>query len=60
MSERLKTLSTMAAGWLLGLIWGLPLLYAIWAAVHPSAFSTSFHIAAPLTWEIATLIVPPV
>jgi sn-glycerol 3-phosphate transport system permease protein len=51
MSERLKALSTMAAAWLLGLIWGLPLLYAIWAAVHPSAFSTSFDIAAPLTWE---------
>ena len=51
MSERLKALSTMAAAWLLGLIWGLPLLYAIWAAVHTSAFSTSFDIVAPLTWD---------
>ena len=51
MSERLKALSTMGAAWVLGLIWGLPLLYAIWAAVHPSAFSTSFDIVAPLTWD---------
>ena len=50
MPERLRTIATTGAAWLLGLIWGLPLLYAIWAAVHPSAFATNFDPFAPLTW----------
>lgn len=51
MSGRLKAIANISAAWLLGLIWGLPLLYAIWAAVHPSAFSTNFDPMAPLTWQ---------
>jgi len=51
MSERLKQIATTSAAWLLGLIWGLPVLYAIWAAIHPSAFATNFDFAAPLTWH---------
>jgi hypothetical protein len=39
------------AAWLLGVIWGLPLIYAISAAIHPSAFSTTFDLFAPLTWN---------
>jgi sn-glycerol 3-phosphate transport system permease protein len=40
-----------AAVWLFALIWALPLLYAIWAAFHPSAFATRFDLLAPLTLE---------
>ena len=34
-------LDTLAA-WLLALLWILPLVYAIWTAFHPSAYSTRF------------------
>ena len=49
-----------AAAWLLGLLWVLPLVYAIWTAFHPAEFSTRFVLSAPLTldnfaraWEAA-------
>ncbi|WP_148252912.1 carbohydrate ABC transporter permease [Aidingimonas lacisalsi] len=42
---RLETL----AAWLLALIWIFPLLYAVWAAIHPSEFVASFELLAPLT-----------
>lgn len=35
--------------WLLGIIWFLPLAYALWTAVHPSAYAAHFTLAAPLT-----------
>ncbi len=50
-SARLIRSGLIAAGWLFGLIWALPLLYAIWAAIHPSAFATHFDLLAPLTGE---------
>lgn len=37
--------------WLLGLLWILPLLYAIWTAFHPAEFSTRFDLSAPLTLD---------
>lgn len=40
-----------AAAWLLGLLWILPLAYAVWTAFHPSAYSTRFEIGAPLTLQ---------
>ena len=40
-----------AAAWLLGLLWILPLLYAVWTAFHAPEFSTRFSLAAPLTLE---------
>lgn len=40
-----------AAAWTLAILWGLPLLYAIWTAFHPAEFSTSFQPLAPLTLE---------
>lgn len=43
-------LDTVGA-WLLGLIWILPLAYTLWAAFHPSAYSTNFDLTAPLTLE---------
>ena len=48
------------AAWLLGFLWVLPLIYAIWTAFHPAEFSTRFVPTAPLTldnftraWEAA-------
>ena len=40
-----------AAAWMLGVLWVLPLAYAFWTAFHPSAFSTTFTLGAPLTLE---------
>ena len=37
------------ASWLLALLWIAPLLYAFWAAAHPSAYATHFDLLAPLT-----------
>lgn len=37
--------------WLLGLVWALPLLYAVWSAIHPPLYSTVFALLAPLTWH---------
>jgi sn-glycerol 3-phosphate transport system permease protein len=40
-----------AAAWLFGLVWIAPLLYAVWAAIHPTGYATSFALFAPLTLE---------
>ncbi len=40
-----------AGAWLLALVWILPLAYALWAAIHPSAYSAHFVPGAPLTLE---------
>ena len=40
-----------AGAWLLALLWILPLAYALWAAIHTSAYSTHFALNAPLTLE---------
>lgn len=56
LSSRLSTLGA----WLLALLWITPLLYAMWAAFHPSEFATKLVLDAPLTfanfvtaWEAA-------
>lgn len=46
----LPLLETVAA-WLLGLLWILPLVYAVWTAFHPSANATRFDLTAPLTLQ---------
>ncbi len=51
MSDRSLKLISTGAAWLFALAWALPLLYAIWAAFHPSAYATNFNITAPLTLE---------
>lgn len=58
--DRLWIFVNTSAAWALGLVWILPLLYAIWTAFHPSEFSTRFDVLAPLTldnfaaaWEAA-------
>jgi sn-glycerol 3-phosphate transport system permease protein len=43
-------LSTIGA-WLLAIVWLLPLLYALWAAFHPSEYATRFAWDAPLTLD---------
>jgi sn-glycerol 3-phosphate transport system permease protein len=57
--QRNKALET-AAAWALGLLWLLPLVYAVWTAFHPAQFATRFELTAPLTlqnfvnaWEAA-------
>jgi sn-glycerol 3-phosphate transport system permease protein len=43
-------LETIAA-WLLALLWVAPLLWAAWAALHPSEYATRFVPLAPLTLD---------
>jgi sn-glycerol 3-phosphate transport system permease protein len=45
-----RALETVGA-WMLGLLWLLPLLYAVWTAIHPAAYATRFDLFAPLTWN---------
>jgi sn-glycerol 3-phosphate transport system permease protein len=45
-----RALETVAA-WLLGVLWVLPLLYAVWTAFHPAAWSTRFSLGAPWTLD---------
>ena len=40
-----------AGAWMLGLLWVLPIAYALWTAFHPGEFSTHFVPTAPLTLE---------
>jgi len=54
-----RVLATTGA-WALGVLWILPLAYAMWTAFHPSEFATRFVLRAPLTldnfaraWEAA-------
>ena len=51
MSGRATRLIITSGAWLFALIWALPLLYAVWAAIHPAAFATHFDPLAPLTTE---------
>jgi len=43
-----RALETLAA-WLLGIVWLLPLAYAVWTAVHPREYSAHFVPTAPVT-----------
>ncbi len=38
-----------AAAWLLAIVWAAPLLYAVWAAFHPTGYAARFELMAPLT-----------
>lgn len=49
-----------AGAWLLGIVWVLPLLYAVWTAFHPGEYAAHLDLTAPLTldnfaraWEAA-------
>jgi sn-glycerol 3-phosphate transport system permease protein len=59
MNVATRTLEIIGA-WLLGLIWILPLAYAVWTAFHPALYATHFDPLAPLSlhnfalaWEAA-------
>jgi sn-glycerol 3-phosphate transport system permease protein len=45
-----RALNTLGA-WTLGILWVLPLIYAVWTAFHPAAFAVRFEPLAPLTLE---------
>jgi sn-glycerol 3-phosphate transport system permease protein len=51
MSDRITRSISTTTAWLFALIWALPLLYAFWAALHPSAYATHFDLTAPLSLE---------
>lgn len=48
---RIDRLLNTTGAWALGLLWLAPLLYAVWTAFHPGAYSTRFDLFAPLTLE---------
>ena len=48
MNVATRTLEIIGA-WLLGLIWILPLAYAVWTAFHPAMYATHFEPLAPLS-----------
>ena len=42
---------TNIGGWLLAILWVLPLFYAFWTAFHPSEFAARFNLFSPWTLE---------
>jgi sn-glycerol 3-phosphate transport system permease protein len=50
-TSRLDTWLHTTGAWALGLLWVLPLLYAVWTAIHPSEYATRFELGAPWTLE---------
>jgi sn-glycerol 3-phosphate transport system permease protein len=50
-AKRAGAVLERAGAWLLAFLWILPLAYALWAAIHPSAYSAHFTLNAPLTSE---------
>ena len=50
MTSKSDLLDTLGA-WILGLLWILPLAYAVWAAFHPPAYATRFDLFSPLTLD---------
>jgi sn-glycerol 3-phosphate transport system permease protein len=49
--HRLGWLLETVGAWMLGVLWLLPLLYAVWTAFHPAAYATQFDLFAPLTLD---------
>jgi sn-glycerol 3-phosphate transport system permease protein len=50
-SNRVGAVLEATGAWCLALLWILPLAYALWASIHPSAYSAHFVLDAPLTTE---------
>jgi len=50
-SGRFDRLLNTVGAWMLGILWFLPLIYAVWTAFHPAAYAVRFDIFAPLTLE---------
>jgi sn-glycerol 3-phosphate transport system permease protein len=51
MIDRAYRILEAIGAWMLGVLWLLPLLYAVWTAFHPAAYATRFDLFAPLTLE---------
>jgi sn-glycerol 3-phosphate transport system permease protein len=49
--SRLSAALEMTGAWCLAVLWILPLAYALWASIHPSAYSAHFVLDAPLTTD---------
>lgn len=49
--KRLLSAASTTLAWTLGFLWLFPLIYAIWAAIHPSEFVTRLELTAPLTFD---------
>ena len=45
-----RLLNTLGA-WVLGLLWFLPLIYAVWTAFHPADYAVRVELIAPQTLE---------
>jgi len=41
----------ISGSYLLGILWVLPLFYAVWMAIHPTAYEVRFELFAPLTLQ---------
>ncbi|MBR3369813.1 MAG: carbohydrate ABC transporter permease [Rhodobacteraceae bacterium] len=50
-SSKSATVALNLLAWGLALLWVLPLLFAIWTAIHPPVYVGNFDIFAPLTLE---------
>jgi sn-glycerol 3-phosphate transport system permease protein len=50
-SHYFQTVLETSGAWLLALLWIAPLIYAFWAAFHPSEYAVHFDIFAPLTMD---------
>lgn len=48
---RVPQLLSNSLAWALALLWIAPLIYAFWAAFHPSEYATKFSLFAPVTLE---------
>lgn len=49
--SKLFKYTSYTVAWCLAILWLMPILYALWASVHDSAFVTQFSITAPLTLD---------
>jgi len=47
--KRLSPSLETVAAWMLGILWLMPLIYALWAAFHPAEYVARFDLTAPLT-----------
>jgi len=51
LSPYFQTVLETGAAWLLAILWISPLVYAFWAAFHPSEYAIHFDFFAPLTLD---------
>lgn len=49
--SRITHLLSASFAWFIGIVWLFPLIYALWAAIHPAEFATRFSVFAPLTMD---------